>query len=277
MLEASSITFTYPGNVKPTLMDASVSIVPGECLCLMGINGCGKSTLLDCMLGMHKPDSGSIRIAGEDIRDMSAVTKARLLSYVPQVHERSFPYTVEHIVLMGRTAHNSAFGSPPATDEPLALEALERCGIAHLAKRPYTGLSGGEMQMTMLARALAQDAPLILMDEPTAHLDFYNELLFLETVERLVRDQGIAVLMATHAPDHAFHLKSTGVPTRIAVMKNGRIEHAGNPDDILTESTLRDVFKIEGLVAEVPADAERACALRRIIPLRTCSGKAAIA
>lgn len=271
MLEVSGAAFMYPGTDAPTLFDASLSVHPGECLCLMGVNGCGKSTLLDCILGMHKLDQGVIKLNGCDIRAMSAADKAKVMAYVPQVHERSFPYTVEHIVLMGRTAHATGLSSPSQSESRLAHDALERCGIAHLAHRPYTGLSGGEMQMTMLARALTQDTPLILMDEPTAHLDFYNELLFLETVESLVRDKRITVLMATHAPDHAFHLQAAGASTRVAVMKDGKIERTGTPDNVLTADTLQDVFKIDGLVTQIEAGA--AGNIRRIIPLHTCPAK----
>ena len=121
------------------------------------------------------------------------------LSFVPQVHERTFPYTVEQIVLMGRNAYGSSFSGPREEDRRIVEEVLKRTGIAHLAQRPYTQISGGEMQLVLLARALVQNTSVVIMDEPSAHLDFRNELIFLENAARLIREESTSVLMATHS------------------------------------------------------------------------------
>lgn len=250
MLSARDVRFSW-GDHR-VLQDFSLEVERGSVVCLMGVNGCGKSTLLDCVLGENKPASGCIEIDGADTADMRAVDRARLLAYVPQLHERTFPYTVEHLVLMGRTAYQTGFGSTDEDDRRRALEALRICGIDRLRERVCTALSGGEMQMVLLARALAQDTPLIVLDEPTAHLDFKNELVFLETVERLVAERGVTVLMATHAPNQAFHLAATGLDVKVALMSHGRVACAGAPDEVLTPEALQRFFGVTAAIAEVP-------------------------
>lgn len=175
MLKIKDVSFAY--NTNLVLKDINWQVNSGEIWCLMGRNGCGKSTLLDCILGINKLQSGSVVLADKPLWEYSPKSLARYLSYIPQVHERSFPYKVRQIVLMGRTAHLGGMGLPQAEDKILVKEAMESVGIAHLADRPYTQISGGETQMVLLARALVQQTPLIIMDEPTAHLDYYNELL----------------------------------------------------------------------------------------------------
>ena len=180
-IDVAGVTFAYPGASEPVLSEASLEARKGSVTCLMGVNGCGKSTLIDCILGENQIGSGAITIDGEDAAALGPEALAKRVSFVPQVHERTFPYRVRDIVLMGRTAHFGLLGSPSEDDRAIVNDALRECGIAHLTERPYTQLSGGETQMVLLARALAQKAPFVLMDEPTAHLDFKNELFFMET------------------------------------------------------------------------------------------------
>ena len=246
LVEVRDVCFSYEVDV-PVLAGASISVGQGECVCLMGMNGCGKSTLIDCVLGEHIPQSGEILLGDTSASKLSAAYRARIAAYVPQVHDRTFPYEVEHVVLMGRAAYAGMFGAPTSDEDREAVAAaLNICGINHLAKRAYTTLSGGEMQMVMLARALAQNTPLVIMDEPTAHLDFRNELLFLEAVESLVLERGKSVLMATHSPNQAFHLEATGMRTRVALMDGGKVAIVGAPAEVLTEESLARVFKVDG-------------------------------
>ncbi|RDB60910.1 iron ABC transporter ATP-binding protein [Gordonibacter sp. 28C] len=276
MLRARDVRFSW-GDHR-VLQDFSLEVKRGSVVCLMGVNGCGKSTFLDCVLGENRPASGVIEVDGGDTAGMRAWERARLLAYVPQIHERTFPYTVEHLVLMGRTAYQAGFGSTDADDRRRALEALRTCGIDRLRERVCTALSGGEMQMVLLARALVQDTPLIVLDEPTAHLDFKNELVFLETVERLVGERGATVLMATHAPNQAFHLAAAGLDVKVALMSHGRVAREGTPDEVLTPDALRRYFGVTAAVAEVRfrqgEDIEgfgdgRAAVVRQIVPLST--------
>lgn len=276
MLSARDVCFSW-GDHR-VLHDFSLEVERGSVACLMGVNGCGKSTFLDCVLGENKPSAGTIEVAGADTASLRATERARLLAYVPQIHERTFPYTVEHVVLMGRTVHQSGFGSADEEDRRLAVEALRVCGIERLRDRVCTALSGGEMQMVLLARALVQDTPLIVLDEPTAHLDFKNELVFLETVERLVRDAGVTVLMATHSPNQAFHLAAAGLNVQVALMSRGRVALRGNPEDVLSPQALLRYFGVHAgmagaVLGEGGADETRLAVLaegmRQIVPLAT--------
>ena len=267
MLEVRGLSFSY--GERDVLSGIDLQVSRGACTCLMGVNGCGKSTLIDCILGENRPASGEVLVSGRSISGMRPRELARYVSYVPQVHERSFPYTVEQIVFMGLTAVDGGWGAPDADGLALVDEALDGCGIAHLAQRPYTSLSGGEMQMVLLARALVQNAPIVLMDEPTAHLDFRNELVFLETVERLALQRKVTVLMATHAPNQAFHLAASGVSTRVAVMDGGRIACEGSPREVLTEEVLARVFGIEARLVQAEPRAAGERPLRQIVSVRT--------
>jgi len=264
-IRAENVSFSYDG--MPILASMSLEVAQGELCCLVGVNGCGKSTFLDCILGINTPATGTVTIDGYSIAGMNATERARRLAYVPQVHDRTFPYRVKDIVLMGRTAYQTGLGSPDEEDRSIVERALATCGIDKLAERPYTQLSGGEMQMVILARALVQQTPYLLMDEPTAHLDFRNEMLFMETVTRLAREGGVGILMATHSPNQAFYLQESGLPTKVAMMLDGTIALEGTPDETLTPDNLRRVYGIEVCLMEDHLDDGRA--IRRVAPLST--------
>ena len=251
-IEIEDVAFTHPEAASPTLRGVSLQAHAGAVTCLMGVNGCGKSTLIDCVLGENRVASGSIRIDGVDVAAMRPAELARRIAYVPQVHDRAFPYIVRDVVAFARTPYQGLLGAPGEDDHAIVVDALEMCGIAHLADRPYTRLSGGEMQMVMLARALAQQTPFILMDEPTAHLDFRNELFFMETVVRLVREQGAGVLIATHSPNQAFFFEGNGVPTTCALMSAGSVCCTGAPSEVLTEQTLRELYGVRAQIVSTP-------------------------
>lgn len=257
MLEASGLEFTWPGANPPSrkILDGmTLSVEVGEVMCLMGPNGCGKTTFIDCVLGENRPDAGQILLAGRDARAMTARERALIAAYVPQSRGVTFPYTVRHMVELGRTAHVGANGLLGAEDEDAVESALASCGIAHLADRALTELSGGEAQMAVLARALAQAAPLVVLDEPTAHLDFRNELVFLEAVETLAVKRRSTVLMATHAPNQAFHLAAAGLRVRVAVMGAGKVVACGPPADVLVPDVMRRAFGVRACVCEGVGD-----------------------
>jgi len=245
----------------------SFSVSPGELFCLLGPNGCGKTTLLDCMLGTLKLKAGDICLDGKSIAGMRPGQLARSVAYVPQKHDRTFPYTVRDIVKMGRAAYIGLFGAPSRFDEETADEAMETVGIAHLKHRPYTQISGGESQLVMIARALAQATPIIIMDEPTAHLDFRHELVIMETVARLVRTKGISVIMATHFPNHAFYFQNNGVATRAALLHEGSFLAAGAPDDILSEQNMERLYGVRTKL--LTYDAGGAHTIKQVVPLGT--------
>ena len=266
-IEVQDVVFVYPETEKAVLDHTSLDAPSGAVTCLMGVNGCGKSTLIDCVLGVNRISGGRILIDGEDAATLRPAALARRLAYVPQVHDRAFPYRVRDVVLMGRTVHHGILGAPGEEDRALVDEALRRCGIAHLAERSYTQLSGGEMQMVLLARALAQATPFILMDEPTAHLDFKNELFFMETVVHLVREQGVGVLVATHSPNQAFFFEGMDVPCTCALMDEGRVRFMGRPSDVLTAANLRELYGVRAQV--VGAALEDGRSLNQILLIAT--------
>jgi len=260
-MKIENAAFSYDGT-RQIFHNINIHTVSGELFCLMGRNGCGKSTLLDCILGINRLQEGKILLDGRDMRTYKPMELARQISYVPQVHIKSFPYKVRQVVLMGRTAYLGNLGAPRAVDKQVVEQVLAEVGISDLADRPYTQLSGGEMQMVVLARALAQATPTIVMDEPTSHLDFYNELMFLEKVAHLVLDGKRSVVMATHSPNQAFFLENCGVPVRVGLMHQGQFYAVGSPRDILSTDNMHKVYGIESRLLQ-----DGVC--RQLMPVKT--------
>lgn len=269
LIDVDSLTLSYSDTAdkKPLLADISFTVGPGRLYCLMGANGCGKTTLINCILGMHRQDSGVVYVGGADARKLRPAELAARAAFVPQTHEKTFPYTVEQIVMMGRSVYADALRGPGDDERAVVADVLHRTGIAHLADRPYTQISGGELQLVMLARALAQQAPVIIMDEPSAHLDFRNELVFMETVAALIRDEGTAVLMATHSPNHPFFFERSGIDTQVLALAGGQLRYTGTPSEILTEERIREIYGIHARV--LAADNADGGAIRQIVPLKT--------
>lgn len=199
-IEGRDLTIGYPDRTVGSGLDVALST--GEVLALLGPNGGGKTTLLKTLLGLLKPKAGEVRLGDKPLDNYSIRERARVVAYVPQVHISTFAFTVETVVLMGRTAHGSLFTRPSGQDRAVAHAALERFGIAALASRPYTMISGGERQLVLLARALAQEPQFIVLDEPTASLDFGNQGKVMREIRALAKS-GHGVLFTTHDPNHA--------------------------------------------------------------------------
>ncbi len=242
VLQVEKLTFAYGEN--QVLRGIDFQVGPGEIFCIFGTNGCGKTTLLDCILGLNTPDCGRIAINRNPAKALSPAMTARQVAYVSQKSDRTFPYTVLEIVLMGRTAYTGLFSSPGKADVEMAEAALESVGMQDFSRRIFTRLSGGETQLVKIARALAQETPLILFDEPTTHLDFRHELNIIQHIMKVVREKGVSVVMATHAPNHAFFFESHGMPTRVALMQDGRFGAIGTPSEVLTPTNMAKVFKV---------------------------------
>lgn len=233
---------------RPVLQDIDLSLSSGEAVCVLGPNGAGKTTLFRTVLGFLPLCAGTILLDGQDIRSWSRRRLARAIAYVPQAHIPPFPFLVGDVVLMGRNAHMSPFAAPGASDRRIADLALERLGIAALRDKPYTDISGGERQLVLVARALAQEAELLILDEPTSNLDLGNQIRVLGQIGNLVRS-GIGVLMTTHVPNHAFLCA-----TRVALLDAGGVLKTGVPDDVLTSANLTAAYGVEVHMVQVPAD-----------------------
>lgn len=236
IVEAKNINFSYQKNGRQILNDVSLSLKEGEVMSILGPNGAGKSTLLNLIATLLTPDTGEIFLCGKDTKKMKPKEVASILSYVPQTHTPAFSYTVFNFVLMGRAPKVGMFEKPKAEDFKLVEEVLEEVGILKLANKPYTEISGGERQQATIARALVQEPKAILFDEPTAHLDFGNQIKTLRTIKHL-SEKGYAVIMTTHNPDHAIMLGGT-----TAILdKQGKLT-VGPAEEIITEQTLKEVY-----------------------------------
>jgi iron complex transport system ATP-binding protein len=236
MLEARGLGFGY--GAKAVGRGVDLEVRPGEVMCLLGPNGSGKTTLFKTMLGLLPAQAGEVRLDGRVLAALPRSAVARRVAYVPQAHSAQFPFSVLDMVVMGRTAHLGPFASPSEGDRRKAAAALATLGIADLAGAEYTRISGGQRQLALIARSLAQEAPAIVMDEPTASLDFGNQVLLLAEVRRLA-SRGLAIVLSTHDPDHAF-----SVASRVALLDGGRLVARGTPHEVLTPERLRAVYGV---------------------------------
>jgi iron complex transport system ATP-binding protein len=244
MLEVSHLAFGFPGRTIGR--GVSFGVARGEVLCVLGPNGGGKTTLFRTLLGLLKPHSGVITLEQQDLQSFSRGEIARRIGYVPQGHSAYFAFTVREFVLMGRTAHFGAFSSPSKHDSAVAEKSLESLGIAHLADKPVTEISGGERQLALVARALAQEPKLLVLDEPTASLDFGNQVRVLERMGALAAS-GIAVLFSSHEPDHAFLCAQ-----RALLLGEGHVLEIGAPRDVIRADTLERLYGVSVQVLPLP-------------------------
>ena len=242
-LRVEGLAFGYPGRVVG--YDVSFSLGAGQVLCLLGPNGSGKTTLFRTLLRLLEPHAGTVRVDGASIGEWPRRQLARVFGYVPQAQLGTFPFTAREVVLMGRTAHVGLFASPSPHDREQADAALAALGIEHLADRPYPEMSGGERQLALVARALAQEPSILIMDEPTASLDFGNQVRVLAHVQSLAR-RGIAVVLSTHDPDQAFLCADL-----VALLHEGRLAHLGPAAEVITPATLRETYGVDVEVVEI--------------------------
>jgi iron complex transport system ATP-binding protein len=242
-LQASHLDFGY--GTRRVGSDVSLSLEAGEVLCLLGPNGSGKTTLFRTLLGLLPPLGGQILMDGMDLQRRKRSEVAQRVSYVPQAHAAFFPFTVREVVLMGRTAHLGVFSSPSRRDREIALAAIERVRLAHLADSIYTRISVGERQLALIARALAQDARIMVMDEPTANLDFGNQVRVMEHIQALART-GMGVLLSTHDPDQAFICAD-----RVAMLHEGKLARIGAPAEAITAESLRQLYGVDVEVTQI--------------------------
>ena len=262
ILSVRDLSFAY--GERQVLRDVSLSVDVGEILCIVGPNVSGKTTLLDCVIGALRPQAGEILVCGKSLHAYRKRELSQQIAYVPQQYHPTFPYRVRDVVMMGRTSRVGFLGAYDARDEAVCDEAVRQAGIEALADRPYHTLSGGELRLVMLARALAQEPRLIVLDEPTDSLDVRNELRFLETLSALVREQRISALFATHELNHVFFLERAGLPVRAAMVSGGTMPVVGAPDQVITPQSIAETF---GVQAQITSSAVPGSAPMRIVTL----------
>jgi iron complex transport system ATP-binding protein len=237
LVEVRNAAFRYAEHLIFEALDLDVSA--GEVLTVLGANGCGKSTLLRCLGGALSLSAGSVHIDGKELAALDATTRARKVAILFQEHQATFPFSALDVVTMGRTPYLSAFGSPSVQDRKAAVRALEEFGLLHVKDRAYTELSGGERQLVLLCRTFVQQPAVILLDEPTAHLDFKNQVRCLKMIGMLA-GRGVAIVLTSHDPNHAFLF-----PGRALLMQLNRSIVIGRPTEVINHASLAATYGIE--------------------------------
>ena len=238
-LKVNNVKFGY--NSTHVLDDISFELNSSEILGIVGPNGAGKSTLIRCIDNILKPQQGSILLDGTDINTMTRMNIAKSMGYVPQTTNRVFPATIFDTVLMGRRPHLGWKSSEQDID--IVLEILELLGIMEFAMRDFNEISGGQQQKVLIARALAQDADILLLDEPTSNLDIRHQLEVMNIMKDIVHKKGISAVMAIHDLNLASRYTD-----RILMMNGGKIFAQGDPESVLTNKNIKRAYGVEALV-----------------------------
>ena len=250
-LKVSDLTFSYGG--QDVLRDVSFAVDAGERVAVLGPNGVGKSTLFRCLLGFLTPQRGSVTLDGRDVRTIARRELASMLAYIPQSYHPAFDHTVLESVLMGLGAQLGPFDTPNRQQEDAALRTLGSLGIEALAARGCLRISGGERQLMLLARALTQNARMLVMDEPTANLDYGNSFRVMQRVQALSRE-GYSVIFSTHEPNQAFRYA-----TKVLALKDGRVLAFGSPAEVLTAELLETLYGVPVAVTQIEAGGQTFC------------------
>lgn len=251
MLKVDNLSFSY--NKKAVLKNISFTAEKGDFVCLIGPNGAGKSTLLKCILHILKTENSHIFLNNTPIQTLTAKQIAAQMAYIPQHHTLAFSFSALEVVLMGRTAHLPAFAVPSKEDELLAFDALDKLSIMHLASRAFQTLSGGEQQLVLIARALVQQTPILVMDEPTANLDFGNQYIVMDVISKLSQN-GYLIFLSTHTPEHALQYAN-----KVIALQAGGVVFSGTPQECMTDQSLSALYgtpvsiaTIQGQNGEIP-------------------------
>lgn len=242
-IQLQNISFSYRG--RRVINDVTLTFRRGAVVSLLGPNGSGKTTLLKIILGLLPPHAGTVLFAGRPLAAYPRQKLAQQMAYVPQVHREAFAYTVADVVLMGRMPYHSFFSTTSAKDMKIAEAAMDRLGILNLKKSPYTEISGGERQLALIARALAQGAETLIMDEPANGLDFGNQIRLLDHIADLARD-GYTFVISTHFPDHALWISD-----HVIMLQKGSVAGEGIPIEVMTEESIFRLYKTEVSIFEL--------------------------
>lgn len=236
ILQARGLGYSWPKR-GPVFERIELALPAGQVMCILGPNGVGKSTLLACLCGLLRPEQGEVHLSGRPIAGLGQAEIARDLAFVPQTQASVFDFTLRTFVELGRAAHLRLFQTPGAADRKIVDEVLERLGIADLAEKTLTEVSGGERQLATIARALVQKPKIVVLDEPAAHLDFANQARLLQVIDEL-RLSGLSVLFTTHIPDHAY-----AVATTTMVLSRHTAPMVGATQDLLDARTLTRIYE----------------------------------
>lgn len=256
-ISVEKLSFSY-GKIH-VLHDVSFSVDKGNMLCILGPNGVGKSTLFSCILGLRKPEKGSIYVSGKNIGKLSIRERAKLMAYIPQSHMPSFNYSVYDMVLMGTVSSIGPMSLPGRKQKEAAENVLKKMDIWRLKDREYMKISGGERQLVCIARAMVQGAGVLIMDEPTANLDYGNQIMVQEQLRNLVSD-GYTILQSTHNPEQAF-LYSDAVLT----LYEGKTDAFGRPEDVIKKESMRRLYKADVEIKSLYDDLVRVCIPRAVL------------
>lgn len=237
-ISVEKVSYSYDDD-RWALQYISFRVKPGEIFALFGPNSSGKTTLLRCISGLLKPKAGKIKVDGQNLTEMPAAERARRVAVVHQIHQSTFPYNVETMVLMGRTPHIGFLGTPDPKALAVARRAIEDMGISHLSHRPINHLSGGERQLVLIARSLAQEAGVLLLDEPTTYLDFRNQNQVLQQVRSLVEKRDLAVVITLHDPNLVIQHAH-----RVLLLQEGQVVGEGTPREQLRRETLEKIYHL---------------------------------
>lgn len=241
MIKVVDGCFAYPKG-EQILDHICFELEDGKIMTILGQNGIGKTTLIKCLTGILKWTDGYTMIDGEKI---SNIRDIKGLGYVPQAHPLSFSYTVRQIILMGRTRYVGTFSVPSVKDREAVDQAMEETGIKDLADRSCNQLSGGQLQMALIARALVANPKIMILDEPESHLDFKNQFLILKLIEKLAMEKHISCIINTHFPEHALMMSDK-------TLLLGKHKYLyGDTEDMIEETNIADYFQIKSRIVEV--------------------------
>jgi len=256
-LELRNLSCGYSAG-EPIVKNVSMELTDGDVCCILGPNGVGKSTLFKTILNLLKPVDGKIFIDGADTLSWTPRKLSNYMAYVAQAHTPAFPYLVREVAMMGRLGRIRAFAQPSKKDYEIVEQRLEDVGIRHLRDVRYSEISGGERQLLLIVRALCQQPKLLIMDEPTANLDYGNMVLVMKKI-RALADSGLCVVFTTHMPDQAFLCKA-----KTALLIRNQPVIFGSADDVITEKNLFDTYRTKIQILEViGADGEP---LKAVVP-----------
>lgn len=250
-LRIENLSFMYHNN--QVLRDVNFSLDYGKYVCIIGKNGAGKTTLFKCILNILSSYCGCIYVDNKELRHYSVRQRANIIAYIPQTYNSAYDYSVFEMILMGTTSSFGALQQPGKKQLDRALTALRAIDIENFKERKFSTLSGGERQLVMIARAVAQNARILLLDEPCTGLDYGNQIHILNILKSLSKE-GYLVLQITHNPDHVFWFAD-----EVLVLENGSISDIGTPENVLTETLIERVYNTPVAVCTVKETGKKIC------------------